>query len=382
MKLLSLTLNYHLRSFGRSVMTVLAIAAGTASIVMMLTVAQSSAGRIASSVLSLGANTVSGSVPAVWEASEDAISARASETPEIEAIGTFQDTEQAVALSRPIRGATVVLAPVIIASPTGLRAHGASAIAGTPVDWDRSWRTPPAISVGTALAKELGIDVVEGKNIVKVGELTYFVAAIVADDTDSASVSPAVIVSPDAARSLNVLPAHRAVLALVSPGAEAAIAKILPVVIDPYRWIEVAVSTAPTPQVLTGALNAETAQMTLVITLIVFVTSAFGALTTMQTAVWDRRSEIGIRRAMGESRGSVGLSFLLESALLGFAGSLAGFVIGVVGISAIELVVGWDTRMPLEALLGLLLGPVVGAVAGTQPALRAAGVEPLELLRT
>ena len=122
-------------------------------------------------------------------------------------------------------------------------------------------------------------------------------------------------------------------------------------------------------------------------------TSLFGAVAllvngvaianTMLTAVLERRSEIGLRRALGATEAHVGLQFLSESLLLSGLGGLAGVLLGSLATTVYALSNHWTVVVPLLAIWGGMASALlVGAVAGLYPAMRAARLTPTEALRT
>ena len=108
-----------------------------------------------------------------------------------------------------------------------------------------------------------------------------------------------------------------------------------------------------------------------------------GILTIMTIAVRERRSEIGLLRAIGARRGQVLRLFLLESLLLSAIGGFVGLVLGLGLAIAIKfLVPSLPVHPSLEyALLAELLALVIGLTAGVLPARHAAGLQPLDALR-
>jgi putative ABC transport system permease protein len=104
---------------------------------------------------------------------------------------------------------------------------------------------------------------------------------------------------------------------------------------------------------------------------------------TMLTAVLERRSEIGLRRALGATEAHVGLQFLTESLLLSGLGGLAGVLLGSLATTVYALSSHWTVVIPALAVWGGMASALlVGAVAGLYPALRAARLAPTEALRT
>jgi putative ABC transport system permease protein len=103
----------------------------------------------------------------------------------------------------------------------------------------------------------------------------------------------------------------------------------------------------------------------------------------MVISVLERRSEIGLRRALGATRGQIRAQFLAEAILLSLAGGIAGVATGVAATAIYarghrELLV-----IPAEAWAGgLAAAVVIGAAAGLLPAIRASRLSPTQALWT
>jgi putative ABC transport system permease protein len=111
---------------------------------------------------------------------------------------------------------------------------------------------------------------------------------------------------------------------------------------------------------------------------------AIGILTIMWIVVQERVGEIGLAKAIGATRRQILTWFLFESALVALAGGIAGLLIGLAGAWLLaETVPGINSftspLMVIEAI-GMALG--VGIGAGVAPAMKAAGLDPVEALHT
>ena len=108
-----------------------------------------------------------------------------------------------------------------------------------------------------------------------------------------------------------------------------------------------------------------------------------GIANVMVISVLERRSEIGLRRALGATRRHIGVQFLMESLLLSVAGGIAGVALGAAVAGAYARSRGWEVVVPGVVLAGgVVAALVVGAVAGLYPALRAARLSPVDALRS
>lgn len=110
---------------------------------------------------------------------------------------------------------------------------------------------------------------------------------------------------------------------------------------------------------------------------------AVGILTMMWIAVGERTQEIGLLRSIGATRRQIQWTFLLEASLLATLGGLAGLAIGLGLCAVLRLAVsGLPVTTPVEFVLAAIaLSVATGLISGVAPAARAASLDPIEALR-
>ena len=112
------------------------------------------------------------------------------------------------------------------------------------------------------------------------------------------------------------------------------------------------------------------------------IVGAVGIANVMSISVIQRSAEIGIRRALGHSRATIAIQFLMEAVVIGVLGGIAGVALGVAAIAVVVWVAGWvftlASWLPVAGVIGAI---AVSVAAGIYPALKAARLEPLETLR-
>ena len=110
--------------------------------------------------------------------------------------------------------------------------------------------------------------------------------------------------------------------------------------------------------------------------------SGFGILTVMLSSVNERTREIGIKKAIGATRGRIMAEFLAGAMLMSLAGAILGLLVGGGTVAVGCYILGLDPVFPvgrLAAVVGMTL--LLGTVFGAYPAYQAAGLRPVEALR-
>jgi putative ABC transport system permease protein len=114
---------------------------------------------------------------------------------------------------------------------------------------------------------------------------------------------------------------------------------------------------------------------------IALLVGGIGVANTMVISVLERKREIGLRRALGASRGQIRGQFLTESVVLCGLGGIAGGALGLLATAGYAHMQGWPLVVPADAMLGGFAASVtIGVLAGVYPAIRASSLTPTEAL--
>jgi putative ABC transport system permease protein len=163
----------------------------------------------------------------------------------------------------------------------------------------------------------------------------------------------------------------------------AATRDLLPGTANPEHPEEVQVSRPSDALAARAAAKTAFTALFLGLGAIALLVGGVGIANVMVISVLERRSEIGLRRALGATRRHITTQFLAEALVLSATGGVAGAALGAAATVAYALSRGWSPVVPpltLAAAIGAAL--TIGAVAGLYPAARAARLSPTEALRT
>ncbi|HEX9488369.1 MAG TPA: ABC transporter permease [Gemmatimonadales bacterium] len=152
---------------------------------------------------------------------------------------------------------------------------------------------------------------------------------------------------------------------------------------NPEAPEEVAVSRPSDALAARIAVVSSSTTLVLGLGAIALLVGGVGIANVMFVSVLERRSEIGLRRALGATRGHVALQFLAESLLLSSLGGTVGVAGGLVATATYATLQGWSILVPPEAIWAAFAAAIfIGAAAGSYPAIRASRLSPTDALRS
>ena len=112
------------------------------------------------------------------------------------------------------------------------------------------------------------------------------------------------------------------------------------------------------------------------------VVGGIGIMNIMLVTVTERTREIGVRKALGATRGNILLQFMVESTILCLLGGLMGLLLGATASTLLARYAGWQTVVTVEsAIMAFGFSATVGIIFGIWPARRAAALDPIDALR-
>jgi putative ABC transport system permease protein len=242
----------------------------------------------------------------------------------------------------------------------------------------------PAVVLGAETASLLGIDDLAHPTQVWIGGHWFTVVGILNPVQLIAQMDSMAFIGFPVAEQYFGFDGHPTGLYLRSlPSQVTSVAAVLPATADPANPSVVAVSYPA--DILKATLVTKGAYNGLFLGLgaVALLVGGVGIANVMVISVLERRSEIGLRRALGAARRHVAEQFLAEALLLSFLGGLAGTITGAVATVIYAASQHWSVQIPAVALYGGLgAALVIGAIAGLYPSMRAARLSPTEALRT
>jgi putative ABC transport system permease protein len=376
----------------RAALSALGIAIGVAAIVAVLGLSSSSAAGLNAEIARLGTNlltvqngqTLSGGTAELPDAAPGMIA-------RLPGVTAVQDTGT-------VNGVSAYKSPLIPPIETNALSAQATtldlpAVAGTSLAQGRflnaaTAREPVAV-LGATTAQLLGIDrILPGMRIWIThsggGGQWFYVTGILRTATYAPEIDSAILIGFPAAQTYLAFDGHPSqiyVRAIDTQAATTRVDRLLGYQANPENPSQVTVSQPS--DALTAQAKTKAAFNTLFLGLgaVALLVGAIGVANIMVISVLERRSEIGLRRALGATRGHIRAQFLAEAILLALIGGAAGVGSGAAATAIYARHKGWATVIPPEAWAGgLAAALLIGALAGLLPAIRAARQSPTQAL--
>jgi putative ABC transport system permease protein len=370
----------------RAALSALGIAIGVAAIVAVLGLSSSSQAGLLAEIDRLGTNllTVTNGQTLFGQTAELPLTAPGM----IRRIGPVQQVQYTGSIT-----ANVYRSPYIpTVNTNGLAVQAASLglprAVGTTLAQGRylnaATQHEPVAVLGSQAASLLGIDRIYPGERIWLGGMWFYLAGILKPAVLAPGIDDAVLVGFPAAQRYLGFDGHPTTIYVRSLTSQtAAVQSVLAPSANPEAPNEVDVSQPSAA--LTARAEAQGALNSLFLGLgaVSLLVGAVGVANIMLIGVLERRSEIGLRRSLGATRGQIRIQFLAEAVLLALLGGAIGVAAGAISTVVYADINHWTAVVPARAWAGGLAAAIlIGAIAGLLPAIRAARLSPTEALRT
>jgi putative ABC transport system permease protein len=378
----------------RAMLTSLGVIIGSASIVLVVTVALTSKKFVISKIEAVGSNVVwaelvrssEKSQPLSYELTLDDMEAAKNAIPQIVEVAGTTDVQMSVVAQGTVRPVT------LIGVTSGYREIRRLVVfRGRYLDaLDMESRSKTCV-ITPQLAKRLfGQDNPVGRDL-HVGELIFTIIGVFNERVETFGLSD--IQAETVLIPFGLIKYYAGVNTLKVLDAQAATPEDVPSV--QRRLAELLASRHPSgaeynvqtlAAILTAAKEISLA-LTIVLIVIAFIAlliSGIGIMNIMLVTVTERTREIGIRKAIGAARKEIMYQFLTEAILISGGGAVLGILIGLLIPAVAQMFLPGNLRVPvspLSVVLAFVVSCSTGLFFGYLPANQAAKLQPIESLR-
>jgi putative ABC transport system permease protein len=370
----------------RAALSALGIAIGVATMVLVTAIPAASGRALADQLAALGTNLLrvqpipNQDPPVLLPAQAVAMTGRIGPVEQVSAVA---NTHATVRRSNRIDPADTSGITVLASRTDLLPALNASVRSGRFLS--AATEKFPAAVLGYIAASRLGIVRLTpgvAAPLITVGDTTFAVIGILDPIPLAADIDQAVLVGWDAARSELGFDGHPTVIYVRSAESSVEdVRAVLPATVDPQEPGLVQVSRPSDALAAKRAAATAFSSLFLGLAAVALLVGGVGVANTMVVSVLERRREIGLRRALGASRGQIRGQFLTESVVLSFLGGATGTLTGILATAAYTYHHGWPLVIPAGTLLASTgAAMLIGVLAGIYPSMRAAGLPPTEAL--
>jgi putative ABC transport system permease protein len=369
----------------RAGLSALGIAIGVAAIVAVLGLSSSSQAGLLDEISRLGTNlltvqngqTVTGGT-AELPKEAPAMIARIGPVTNVQDTGTVKGVN---AFRSPLIPSIDTNVLSVDAASLGLpKAVGTTVAQGTYLN--AATTDEPVAVLGAAAAQRLGIDRLFPGERIWVNHQWFYVVGILNPAVLAPNIDSSVLVGYGAAEKNLGFDGHPSTIYVrAQNGHVNEVQNLLAATANPQNPSEVNVSQPSSALVAQADAQGAFDDLFLGLGAVALLVGAVGVANIMVISVLERRSEIGLRRALGATKGHIRVQFLSEAVLLALIGGAAGVSLGALSTAVYAHVKGWETVVPTEAWVGGIVAAIlIGAIAGLLPALRAARMSPTEAL--
>ena len=244
--------------------------------------------------------------------------------------------------------------------------------------------TKPVCVLGAAAAQRLGIDEVLPGERIWMDNQWFYVAGILNPAVLVPEIDSSILIGFQAAATYLGFEGHPTEIYVRSVTDQTtAVQGVLGATANPEHPDAVNVSQPSDALVARAQAKGALTDLFLGLGAVALLVGGVGVANIMVISVLERRSEIGLRRALGATKGQIRAQFLSEAVLLSAAGGALGVGLGAASTAVYATAKHWAITVPTLAWAGGLgVALATGAVAGLLPALRAARLSPTDALRT
>jgi putative ABC transport system permease protein len=270
---------------------------------------------------------------------------------------------------------------LVAAEPDLPRAVGARLRSG--VFFDAATSSYPVAVLGTTAASHLGVTDAGAQIQVWIADRPFLVIGLLAPVALAPELDRSVLVGWPEAEALGVFDGHPTTVYVRTQVDSVAIVRaILARTADPAHPEDVQVSRPSDALAARAAAGDAFTDLLVGLGSLALAVGAIGIANVLLIAVLERRTEIGVRRALGATRRHIAMQFLLEALVLGILGGATGCLAGSAITAIFATAHGWRIDLPVSVLAGAMLaGLATSALGGAYPAIRASRVAPMEALR-
>jgi putative ABC transport system permease protein len=238
----------------------------------------------------------------------------------------------------------------------------------------------PSIVLGSVAAERLGITDLDTRLMVYVNGHWFNVIGILKPMPLNPDLDRAAYVGYSVADKLFDTDANASTIYLrTHPDQVEGVRTLLARTANPEAPNEVTVSRPSDALEAKATVDQNLTRLLLGLGAVALVVGGVGIANVMVISVLERRSEIGLRRALGAKRSYIAGQFVSESIMLSLLGGVTGVALGAAVTYTYSNRQGWVVDIPVQALgAGVAVALAVGAVAGLYPAVRAASMDPAE----